>query len=318
MSDSEAPKITVQSLLSLRNSKVRPIEGLVIPNITVPPHLESKKRIGEENSGISVNIRQLFNSLTAHNIPKCIEQLLNIIIKAQTVEMIEEVAQEMLNNFIKSEQNIKNYIHLLNSVSSSCIFIPSKKDNTQSHNSGVSGKQRISPTIGNCFLTKCRDMIFSFVDASNIRKLAEMDQDDVDELDEYNRRREQINNLITTICYLYEQRHSPNINLSSLQLYPLISGILAHYQNNLSKMKELGDPYEDCSDEEEYEILRKMCILYAEQLCVFMTREAKNFAKDKDIVRGQYMSHLIERFKSEVVPTLTEQYLVYKCQSIEY
>jgi len=306
-------KISVQQLLALKDSKVQPIDGLSIPNITVPPHLISRKRTTEACDTLSINIRQLFNSLTVDNISKVKEQLRNIIIKAQNIEMIEEIAQEILSNFVISEQNIKNYMHLLNSVSAACVLIPCKQE-TIGQNTGS-----VSPTIGNCFLKKCRDMIFNSIQEANIRSIAELDQDDMDELDKYNRQREKINNLVTTICYLYEQRYTSNIKLTSMHLCPLLNTIMTSYKKNQDKMKEMGNPnIEDCTDENEYEILRKMCTLYAEQLYIFMNREAREFVKDAEITKGQTLKNMIDRFKTEVIPTLTEEFIISKCDSIVY
>lgn len=305
--------ISIKQFLALRTHKVKPIDGLNIPNITVPPHLVSKKRSTEATDSISINIRQLFNSLTSDNLSGIKEKLREVIIsKAQNVEMIEEISQEILHNFLISEQNIKNYMHLLNAVSSACVLI----DPTQTDKANCPNKN-VSPTIGNFFLNKCRTMIFNCISDANIRNLAQMDQDDMDELDRYNREREKISNLILTICYLYEQRNTSNINLKAAQLYSLISTILNSYKKNQDLMAELGNPNkDDCSDENEYEILRKMCTLFAEQLYTFMQKEAKEFSKDPDLIKGYQLKSLVDQFKTEVVPTLTEAFIISKCESL--
>ena len=302
--------ISVNQLIAFKKQKVKPIEGLNIPNIVIPAHLVSKKRQTEASNTLSINIRLLFNSLTIDNLAKVKEQLRETIIeKATSAELIEEIAQEILSNFIISEQNIKNYLHLLNAISPACVLMPPAPGITKN----------VSPTIGNYFLGKCKDLIFNSINDTNIRKLAEMDLDDFDQLDLYNREREKIINLITTICCLYEQRNTANIKLTAIHLFDLIKNILNAHKSLQNKMHELGNPYEeDCSNEEEYELCRKMCSLYAEQLYIFLSKQAKEFNKDQSEVKGQKMSELVERFKNEIVPSLSEAYLISKCESIEY
>ena len=300
-------RISVQYLLSLKNQKIKPIDGLNIPHITMPSHLVSKKRVTEAGDTLSINIRHLFNSLTAENIAKVKEQLRAVVYaKAQSVEMLGEIAEEILQNFIISEPNIKNFMHLLNAVWNASVLIPGSEKN-------------VSPTIGYFFINKCKDMIFNNIDEKYIKTLAEMDQDDTDQLDDYNRQRDKIINLIVTICSLYEQRNTTSIKLTAVQLYSVIKNILDIYKRNQERMTELGNPYEDnCTNEEEYEVLRKMCTLYAEQLYTFMSREGKEFVRDKTMIRDQSLKDLVERFQKEIIPTLTEAYLISKCKSIEF
>jgi len=147
--------------------------------------------------------------------------------------------------------------------------------------------------------------------------LAELDIEDPDQLDLYNRRQRMIINLITTLCCLYEQRNKTLIKLSGLQLYPVINKILDSYKNNQIRMAQLGNPIEtDCLDENEYECLRKMCTIYAEHLYIFMHAEGKEFVKDKPNVKGQVLNDLVVRFRTDVMPTLTEAFLIFKCSEL--
>lgn len=311
-------KISVSRLMSFRNYVVKPVDGLNIPHITVPSHLISKKRITEVGDNLSVDIRLLFNSLNADNLEKIKEELRTVIIsKAKSEEMIKESAREILENFIIGEKNIKNYMHLLNAVSLACVLIPESSNNTKSvlvNNTKVA----VSLTIGNFFLNNCKDMIFNFISEKYIRSLASLDQDDNDQLDEYNRKREKTSNLIITICCLYDQRHSANTKLTAIHLYPLMNSILNIYNKLQNSMINLGNPYDDqgCTDEDEYEILRKMCNLYAEQLYLFMSKNGNDFINDKDVIKGQTLADLVKRYKTEVVPTLTEAYLISRCSAL--
>lgn len=308
-------RISVEQLLSWRNSKVKPIDGINIPNITVPVHLVSKKRPTEAADNIIIKIRQLFNSLTADNVSEIREQLRVIVhAKAHKVKILEDIAVEILQNFIVSEQNIKNYMQLLNAIWNASVLI----------SNDPADEKNASPPIGNFFLTNCRTLIFDLISKENIKRLAEMDLEDSVQLDLYNRERDKIINLIVTICCLYDQRKTVLIKLNANHVYSVIKHILDIYAKLNERMVELGNPYEeDCKDEEEYEILRKMCSLYAEQLYTFMYREGKEFIADKTVIKDrntqtdQFMESLVERFKKEIVPTLSESYLVSKCQCLD-
>lgn len=307
-----SPKtISVKKLIELKDQKVKPIDNLNIPNITIPAHLLGKKRPTESDDSLSVNIRLLFNSLTPDNIAIIRERLRSIIVeKARTPMMIEEIAQEILSNFLVSESLIKNAMYLLNAVHTACVQLPPSEK---------TDKKLVSPTIGNYFLEKCRSLIYKSIHTDNIRRLATMDIDDMDQLDAYNRDREKIINLIITICSLYEQRKTTYIKLGAPQIYGLMNDIFTIYSQLQTKMKELGNPYEeDCQDEDEYETLRKMCNLYAEHLYTFMSKEAKEFQSDATIIKDKTLSQMVERFQKEIVPTLTEAYLISKCEAIEY
>lgn len=306
-------KISVEMLLSWKDKVVVPIEGINIPNIIMPSHLLSKKRSTEVTETISINIRQLFNSCTEENITKAKEQLRQIVYsKAHNVEMLEEIANEILQNFIVNEKNIKIYIQLLNAIWNASVLIPA-----------TSTEKTASRTIGNYFLQKCKNLIFSYISETHIHTLAIMDLDDEDKLDIFNREREKIINTIITVCQLYGQRNTNLIKLNAIHIYSVIKDIFKTYNKLQLEMKNLGNPYvEDCADEEKYETLRKMCTLYAEQLYTFIFYCGEEFnkdemaIKDKDISEAQFLSNYVTKFKKEIVPTITEAYLISKCESL--
>lgn len=306
--------ISIDVLRSYRDKPVKPIDGFTaISNITVPEHLRGKKRPTESADNLVINIRQLFNSLSRDNLPQIKEQLRTVILeKAKTSQMIEDVAEEILQNFIISEQNISNYMHLLNAISLACVLISQ---------SGNSEKKNVSTTIGNFFLRKCKNLIFSLISEENIKRIAQLDPYDEDELDEFNREKDKIINLIITICYLYEQRNTANhIKLTANHLHPLMITIFTAYRKNQERMAELGNPYngEDCADESEYDNLRKVCTIYAEQLYTFISKQGESFNSDETLIKDQKMKDLVDLFRNSVVPTLTEEYLISKCQSMKY
>ena len=315
--------ISIKELLSYKNRSVKPIDGLNIPNITVPSHLVSKKRITEADNKLVIDIRQLFNSLTSENISLVKDKLRDAIIeKAKTNEMIKEIAEEILLNFLVSEQHIKNYIHLLNAISPMCVLM--ETNNSTGNQLGASCKidcKTIPPqTIGNFFLNNCKNMIFDNISEKTIRSIAEFDLDNSDELDEYTKKREQIENLIITLCFLYDQRDTNNIKLKAVQLYGVLNIIFDNYKKNYDTMMKLGDPDDpdkDCENEEEYDILKKMCTIYASQLYTFMARSGNDFMSDKTIINGCTMADLVIKFQTEVIPTLTDSFLVSKCEEMK-
>lgn len=301
-------RISIDKLASYKNLKVKPIDGLVIPNITVPPHLVSKKRITEAEDKLTINIRQLFNSVTFDNIHAVREQLRIVIIeKAKTIEMIKEIADEILINFLVNEQNIGNYMCLLNSIYPMGVL----------HENDM--QPREPKTIGQFFLFNCRNLILEHISETKTRLLAELDQYDPDELDKYATEREKNTNLLVTLCYLYKQRDTTGIKLRAQQLYPLLTTILDSYKSIKKKMSMLGDPdigFDTDDNEIEYDMLRKMSVIYAEQLYVFVAKCRTDCMDDQSVINNGKMSDIIHRFKTEVIPTLTEAFLISKCEEL--
>lgn len=307
------PKIiTIEQFTSFSKEIVYPIDGLKIPNILVPKSLVGKSRPTEINNTLSINIRKLFNGLTNDNIEIIKNQLQNIILtEVKDFSSIKEIADEILSNFLISDQHIEKYILLLNTISTACVKIPDPNNVSST---------KMSPTIGTVFLNKCRDLIFGYIKEENIRKLALLDEENLDEQDVYNRERSKISNLIITICYLYGQRNTNYIRLCAPQIYEVINTLINNYVINNTKMKKLGNPYndEECKDEREFEILKKMCSLYAENLYIFMVKKGSEINNDPQLVKNKLLKTLIIRFKSEVVPSLTEAYLISNCETLKY
>lgn len=299
-------KIDIHQFMELKKRNVEPVTELMLQNIKIPPNLKNK-RIDISNDLI-INIRQLFNSLTKNNIEDIKKKLKEIIIsKSHTSETMENISNEILLNFIISERNIKNFMSLLNAVSLICVLIGDDKN-----------KKNVSPTIGNFFLNKCKEMIFNLLDDKNINMLAKLDQDNIDDLDTYNKGREKIINLIITICYLYGQRNTSYVKLLPSHIYSLMNLIIEKYNNNNKIMKELGNPYEsECLNEEEYITLSNMNILYAEQLYTFLEYKGTEMIKDDTIIKETTLNKLVKKFKEEIMPTLTEAFLISKCENLK-
>ena len=293
-------------LKKLATKETSPIEGLSIPNIVVPPGLAPKK-LSDGGDKLKTTIRFLFNSLTIDNTQAVIDKLRSTIIeKAKNTELIRTVAKEIFDCFIMGNDNTRNYMHLLNAVSKVCVVTPDTET---------------PKTIGYFFIYFCRETIYHYISTENMRKLAQIDQEDSDELDIYNRERSKIRNLILTICYLYEQHKTTFLSLKADHLSELINRIMIEHEKIQSTMKELGNPeIEDCSDEEEYETLNKMSNLYAEILYIIMSNEVKEFLSDPSIVIStqQTLTPLVEKFRNTIVPKISFPWLRNKCEKVVY
>lgn len=296
-------QLSVKQLLGWKTQKVKPIDNINIPNINIPVNLAGKKRSTEAADDVTIAIRQIFNTITNDNVQQVKGKLYEIVcVKAQNLDSLEEIAEEMIQNFlIGGPHNIGNYMQLLNTVQSISILMTEETDAPK--------------TIGHFFLDKCRKTIYHNLTEQKIRELAGLDVENIDQCDQYNKERDKIANLINTVCHLYEQRNTTSIKLSCRHLYPVMEKLMTTYKKCYDSMVALGDPYEtDCADEAEYEILRKMATLYAEQLYTFMSVKGKEFKTDDAKYQNQVLSTLVKRFVNEIMPTLTESYLVTKCQ----
>lgn len=313
-------KITVEQLIAYRDYDTTAISGFDVQNLTVPPHLVSKKRITEAANTVSVLIRTLFNSITndEDKMQAAKDHLKSIVHeKVTSVEIIDEIANEILENFLISAQNIANYIQLLNVIDRACIPMPSD---------GPEPKH--SRTLGYHFLQRCRIAIFKYISDKHIRELGELDLEDADETDDYNKARDKINNLILTLCSIYDQRTTHTLNVTALHLYPLLNTIMNAYSNCMKQMDDLGDPYKGdgvCKDEKLYFTTQRMSILYAEQIYTFMSQKAYEFNQDATEVKDAFnpktictLADAVNRFRNDIVPTFTERYMISNCKAILY
>jgi hypothetical protein len=302
-------KITYQDLVKLRKREVKPIEGLNIPGITVPDELSGKIGPVKNSDGIAYHMRPVFNAVTVDNTQQMAKKLKEIVYaKVQNQEALNDAAEEIYQNFLINEMNIPNNMQLLNEIYSASIMLSNGK---------------VSKSIGNYFLEKCCIGIFANVSEKKVRELALLDQDNPDDLDVYNREREKISNLIITICHLYGQRNTSFIKLTARQVIDVIKAILENHLKCQHRIKEIGNPFngEECSDEVEFEILRKMCMIYAEQLYLFFSKKGKEFVADTTVfneqVLGQILKDLVLRFQTEVVPFISEEFLKSKCAELK-
>ena len=301
-----------------------PIPGLIpIPNIVMVDNSKKKSIITE--------VRKLFNKVTRINIDEIKTDLRTIVIeflcnvKNPEVNLPDEmnkIADEILQNFIVSESNIKIYTQMLNAIFNITV----------SHVHPKTGEKVCSKPIAYYFLLNCKNLIFKYISEEHIRTLVMKDQENEDELDSFNKEKAKICNLIITICSLYDQRNTTNIKLPGIAVYGIINTILNNYTGITIRMKKLGNPYEDeeCMDEFEYDCLNRMCAMYYEQVIVFLDLEYESFINDTSIIQekvtidnqlvmqDKVLSDLITRFKNDVYPNIVEPHLKHKCEKFGF
>lgn len=302
--------LSPEFFIARKEMPIEPITNLIIPKVIVPSSLLRKRR-PEMKETMATYIRQLLNSITIHNIEQAKKQLLfDIENKVKTEESLVEIASELLSSFIVSHKNLDNYMQILNSICLSSFRITNP----------VTKEVVASKSIGNIFLDKCRKMIFDNLTEANIANIADKyNLDDEDDLDIYNKEKEKILNLILLLCRLYSQRNSNFTKLTAIHIYGVISKILTNHISVNEKMIALGNPYDgDCQDEDKYELYRRMCAIYAEQLYVFFVTEGKNFKQDPMDVKGFKLRDLITTFYLDVIPNLTESHMQSKCKSLTF
>ena len=310
-------RINFRSLNEWKDRPVKPIDNMNIQYITVPEHLAGKKRSTEQKDTIENNIRPLFNSVTVTNIQIVKEQLrLVVLSKTHNIDSLKSIAIEILHNFIISEQTIKTYLHLLNAIHGISITVPDEI----SPLIGVEVvKTKTSKSIGNLFLEECRLLFIKLSLFNNIKTIAAIDTDTIDGMDLYTKQISEISNLLLLFCVLYQQRNTTNIKLTASHLIPVIKTLIDNHNKCREKMKELGDPYEDeCEDEDDYELHKKMTSIYARQLYILFNDQGHHFAKDTTSSKSTTLPELIELFKRSVVPFIYESDLIANYNGLKF
>lgn len=295
----ERKKYTVSYLLDRINEPVEPIANLVIPNITIPPSLQGKRRTTQTIDSIETSIRILFNSVTTSNLDKIKESFFKLLVeKAQTPDLLIKVASEMFENFLINEASIPNYLELLNKVRVVAV----------SYDDKVTKEKKNSPTLGYFFLEKCRQVFFENIGLPKVQILASLNQDDVDELDQYNKEKEKMTNLSITICDLYNQRNDKDkLCLHIEQIGPCLNRIVTNYLTVLERYESMIDEETGFSKDEhmdENEINMKMLIFYAEMIYIFLVKECGSLCIEPKT------KITLDLIKNKVVPSLMVDHLV--------
>lgn len=305
----QAKRISPQFMLDNINKPCVPIHNgkLDIPNIVVPNNLTKKSAIDKDHPSI-VNIRMTFNNVTNENVNAVTDRFRTDVKNTirQSPEMIENIADEIYRCMIVMNKNIGNGMKLINSVRKICT---------------IGKDDKPTPTIGTIFIDICRKDFITAINPVNVGELCKLnDEENIDDFDQYNLKKTKLLNTVTIICMLFMNRNNDLMRLGNGPIYTVVNCIMSYYTLTLGKIDELGDPYseEGCSDEEKYELYRKMATLYTEILYQIMKYIGKEMNNCGEEYNGNTLSSVVEKFRHEIVPTIYESYLVHKCKRIDY
>lgn len=313
------------------NNVLYPI-NLGINNITVPNNL-MPRHFGNNESMIKLKIRELLNTVTKESIVSSVNKL-RAVIDEETKErgekadssILVDIAQEFLDTFLVSGKQLNEHLQLLNHIRLIAIKEHATRASqssqssqiSQSHNTNV--KMILSKSISEYFTDMLKDKYMLLVAESNVRKMAMRDMDNPDEQDLYYREEEKIINIINLICAMYNHRTTENIRLSSTHIIIVFNKLLTNYSKVSECLKKLGHPDDDCLDEDEYDICRKMATIYEKMMYTLLKDYHADMMTDtlplkkKDntgkIIQEIKLSDLINTFKKEVIPNICEMYLI--------
>jgi hypothetical protein len=259
---------------------------LNLPNVEIPSHMSKKiRKISAECA-----IRFVFNNVTTGTIESSkIELHKKITEYAGTPADMMEMAEEMLQNFMISEDNIDMFLPLIQ----------------HTHNIKCPTDSR---SIGIIFLNKCGMTLSHMTSLDEVTKMASMDTDgDLDQTDKYNKICNKIACLIKTICLLYMRPDKKKLFVASPKLTGLVDIIITNCIHSSQLMDKIGDPYDldqECEDETEFFIQECVRSIYIDHLILFMEYSAKTLILDPTVTDGKTPKQLLDKFHSEIVPMI--------------
>lgn len=262
-----------------------------IPNITTPKHLTIKEKKTTPVQTIRFNL----NSLSKDNKEKKCDAIKGLLKTVKDDATLSSISAEILENFIIGEINIDNYLYVLESIGN---FYLEKNDNNKR-------------TLKSIFLNDCRRKIYDYIDRNNMSELALLNTDDDDDFDLFNKKKDKISNLVTTICRIFNRSNDSIVKLGENNICCLVKDILGIYETIQNEMVLVGDPLNPdtvCDDEFKYENLRKSCSVYAEILYLVFFNCIFN--------KNSELNTLFDTFKKKIIPTLTEAFLKSKCSTL--
>jgi transcriptional regulator with PAS, ATPase and Fis domain len=305
-----ATKIEVDQFMSRMTCKVKPIDTLHIPGITVPPHLTDKFFISNDRT-LRTEIRMLLNRLTLQNLQDVSRELHNIVKElAISEDSLKDIADEFMKCIImcntdgENNYRIKEYLTVFSSIQNSALIV------------NVNGTRKSTLRIRDYFISCCKSKYSEISSLDYIKNLASKDIDDPQDADELATGREFFTNILLLLSFLYENRLTDNVNLGSSIMISILGGLVNNYMKSCTNAEEAYHILEIMdTDEAEhtYDIHKQMCSLYAEEIFVILENEIKIMKNDKFLnQQGVSLSNIIDKVFEEVLPTITESYLISK------
>lgn len=304
-----------------------------LENVSVPlDSMSQMPRIAplvNNDNLILTEIRKLFNIVTPTNvedIKKTLRHLVtsHIISKTDILKIEREmniISGEILNNFLVSESNITLYMQLIGEIHSiSTIFTDP-----------ITLKQKSSRPIRAFFLVKCHQQTLSFLSEDFVRELAVLDPDDEDDADILHKGKNKVFNMLTTLCYLYDQSDKSGlISINNSQMHEIVDILLEKFTNITVKMNHLGNYHNgnECKDYDEFDLLFGMRLIYAEFIIAIMKMEYKSFVKNTNIIKQKKiilgnqiqietnLSNAAEIFRTKVISEIQAPHLISRCEDI--
>lgn len=302
--------ITVEEIDKLSELKITPIERVTIPGINIPDDVLVHKKYFGNADDIQLVFRSLLNSVTLSNIDNVVKSLQNVIRKNILMGkcLFEYLSQELLKSILISERNIRNVILIINNIYNFSLAISD-------------GDIVTNIVMCNVFLSICRSKIVEMIAEETIRENSLLDTGDVDELNEYNQKREQTINLISAICLFYGQRNNVSITgektsnivkLQGINVGNVLIAIIERCAKCIIKLEKVEDDYD------EIIYLQRMINLYAEYSCVFFDRT--DFKDDSTELLTENGNVLLKDvhslFIKKISPHIVEPFLLNKYEKI--
>ena len=276
-----------------------PAPGVVIP---------SDMQIQSATADPIVKIRSLFNDVNDNNWQTISTKMREAVQDAINLhKTVEKSAQEIFNNFKVCNDMIANYIILLNACK-----------NMRYANS-------TEMPLSEYFVKNCIAYLRDVLNEASIAEMCEYDQDDIDELDKYNKTQSMTCTLIATVCQLYNEPNKNNTQVDRCLIYPIVNDLMTRYILARGLMNDIGDVYSQDfagtdQDYDDYELHNKKCVLLASYIIKFMSQSYHVFIQDTTPIprfgKVYTMPTLAEKFKQQVVPLITESYMVVRITNI--